>query len=84
MIFWPFFAFIWFENIEKMLLQMTSGFLQLESTIQADSRSPFIRNFLISQNRINMKIVRHSLMTNRKISSRAITMATKKFLGNFL
>jgi hypothetical protein len=25
-------------------------------SIQADSRSPFIRNFLISQNRINMKI----------------------------
>jgi hypothetical protein len=24
--------------------------------IQADSRSPFIRNFLISQNHINMKI----------------------------
>jgi hypothetical protein len=33
MIFWPFCAFIWFKNIEKMLLQMTSGFLQLESTI---------------------------------------------------
>jgi hypothetical protein len=33
---------------------------------------------------ITAKIVRHSLMTNRKISSRAITMATKKFLGNFL
>jgi hypothetical protein len=29
MIFW----FLWFKNIEKMLLQMTSGFLQLESTI---------------------------------------------------
>jgi hypothetical protein len=34
MIFWPFCAFIWFKNIEKMLLQMTSGFLQLESTLQ--------------------------------------------------
>jgi hypothetical protein len=33
MIFWPFCAFIWFKNIEKMLLQMTSDFLQLESTI---------------------------------------------------
>jgi hypothetical protein len=33
MIFWPFCAFIWFKNIEKSLLQMTSGFLQLESTI---------------------------------------------------
>jgi hypothetical protein len=33
MIFWPFCAFIWFKNIEKMLLQITSGFLQLESTI---------------------------------------------------
>jgi hypothetical protein len=36
MIFWPFCAFIWFKNIEKMLLQMTSGFLQLESTIIMD------------------------------------------------
>jgi hypothetical protein len=33
MIFWPFCSFIWFKNIEKMLLQMTSGFLQLESTL---------------------------------------------------
>jgi hypothetical protein len=33
MIFWPFCAFIWFKNIEKTLLQMTRGFLQLESTI---------------------------------------------------
>jgi hypothetical protein len=33
MIFWSLYAFIWFTNIEKMLLQMTSGFLQLESTI---------------------------------------------------
>jgi hypothetical protein len=33
MIAWSFCAFIWFKNIEKMLLQMTSGFLQLESTI---------------------------------------------------
>jgi hypothetical protein len=34
-------------------------FLQQMKTvkaIQADSRSPFIRNFLISQNHINMKI----------------------------
>jgi hypothetical protein len=33
MILWSLCAFIWFKNIEKMLLQMTSGFLQLESTI---------------------------------------------------
>jgi hypothetical protein len=33
MIFWSPCAFIWLENIEKRLLQMTSGFLQLESTI---------------------------------------------------
>jgi hypothetical protein len=38
MIYWPFCAFIWFKNIEKMLLQMTSGFLQLESTIQLNSK----------------------------------------------
>jgi hypothetical protein len=35
MIFRSLCAFIWFKNIEKMLLQMTSGFLQLESTIYA-------------------------------------------------
>jgi hypothetical protein len=29
-------------NAIKVLLQRHSGFLQLESTIQADSRSPFI------------------------------------------
>jgi hypothetical protein len=28
MIFWSLCAFIWFKNIEKMLLQMKSGFLQ--------------------------------------------------------
>jgi hypothetical protein len=28
MIFWSLCAFIWFKNIEKMLLQMTTGFLQ--------------------------------------------------------
>jgi hypothetical protein len=33
MIFWPFCAFTWFKNIEKMPLQMTNGFLQLESTL---------------------------------------------------
>jgi hypothetical protein len=33
MIFWSFCAFIWFKNIEKKVSQMTSGFLQLESTI---------------------------------------------------
>jgi hypothetical protein len=33
MIFWSRCAFIWFKNIEKRLLQMTSGSLQLESTI---------------------------------------------------
>jgi hypothetical protein len=33
MIFWSLCVFIWFKNIEKMLLQMTTGFLQLEATI---------------------------------------------------
>jgi hypothetical protein len=33
MIFWSLCAFIWFKNMKKMLLQMASGFLQLESTI---------------------------------------------------
>jgi hypothetical protein len=33
MILWSLCAFIWFENMQKMLLQMTSDFLQLESTL---------------------------------------------------
>jgi hypothetical protein len=33
MIFWSLCAFIWFRNMKKMLLQMTSDFLQLESTL---------------------------------------------------
>jgi hypothetical protein len=33
MIFWSLSALIWFKNMKKMLLQMTNGFLQLESTI---------------------------------------------------
>jgi hypothetical protein len=33
MSFWYLCAFVWFKNIEKTLLQMTSGFLQLESTL---------------------------------------------------
>jgi hypothetical protein len=32
------------------------GFLNFEWTVHADSRSPFITNFLISKNHINMKI----------------------------
>jgi hypothetical protein len=32
MIFWSHDAFIWFKTMKKMLLQMTSGFLQLELT----------------------------------------------------
>jgi hypothetical protein len=41
MIFWSLCAFIWFKNVEKMLLQMTSGFLQLESTIEAIENCSF-------------------------------------------
>jgi hypothetical protein len=33
MSFWYLCAFVWFKNVEKTLLQMTSGFLQLESTL---------------------------------------------------
>jgi hypothetical protein len=33
MIFWSLCAFIWFKNVEKMLLQMTGGFMQPESTL---------------------------------------------------
>jgi hypothetical protein len=38
---WPLCAFIWFNNIEKMLLQMTSGFLQLESALLNDNVNQF-------------------------------------------
>jgi hypothetical protein len=37
MIFWSLRAFIWFKNMKKKLLQMTSGFLQLESTIDGNA-----------------------------------------------
>jgi hypothetical protein len=40
MSFWYLCAFIWFKNIEKTLLQMTSGFLQLESTLSVDEVLP--------------------------------------------
>jgi hypothetical protein len=40
MIFWPLSALIWFKNMKKMLLQMTSGFLQLESTLYYTERLP--------------------------------------------
>jgi hypothetical protein len=40
MIFWYLCAFVWFKNIEKTLLQMTSGFLQLESTIDVPPLQP--------------------------------------------
>jgi hypothetical protein len=33
MLLWSLCAFIWFKNMKKMLLQMTSGFLQLELTL---------------------------------------------------
>jgi hypothetical protein len=33
MIFWSLCAFVWFKNIEGMLLRVTSGFLQLQSKI---------------------------------------------------
>jgi hypothetical protein len=37
MIFWSLSALIWFKNMKKMLLQMASGFLQLESTLLVGS-----------------------------------------------
>jgi hypothetical protein len=45
MIFWSLCAFIWLKKIEKMLLQMTSGFLQLESTIQVSQNSGIPNHF---------------------------------------
>jgi hypothetical protein len=42
MIFWSLCAFIWFKNMKKMLLQMTSGFLQLESTFCIERSIEFV------------------------------------------
>jgi hypothetical protein len=41
MILWSLCAFIWFKNMKKMLLQMTSGFLQLESTLYPPNSNNF-------------------------------------------
>jgi hypothetical protein len=46
MSFWYLCVFIWFKNIEKTLLQMTSGFLQLESTLSN-----------LTENQIRRKVV---------------------------
>jgi hypothetical protein len=53
-----FFAMIEILNqfILPKFVNNTTSFKKLHSIIQADSRSTFIRNFLISQNHINMKI----------------------------
>jgi hypothetical protein len=48
MIFWSLCASIWFKNMKKMLLQMTSGFLQLESTINCGADGSLIQEQLIS------------------------------------
>jgi hypothetical protein len=63
MIFWSLCAFIWFKNIEKMLLQMTSGFLQLESTIQGVSE---ISTLIFTGNRTHQKEQLFSLPFWRK------------------
>jgi hypothetical protein len=47
MTFWPFCAFIWFKNIEKMLLQMTSVFLQLESTLLYILRNQHGKSYIL-------------------------------------
>jgi hypothetical protein len=39
----------------------------LKLNIQGDSRSPFVRNFLISQNHINMKIRSQLLQVQIKL-----------------
>jgi hypothetical protein len=47
MIFWSLCAFIWFRNMKKMLLQMTSGFLQLESTLRnIAAKTPIVKQAL--------------------------------------
>jgi hypothetical protein len=56
MIFWSVCAFIWFKNMKKMLLQMTSGFLQLESTLVAI----LIHNHFESLNRKNIVYIGRS------------------------
>jgi HAMP domain-containing protein len=44
------------EKKERKNNVLITGIGAISGNIQADSRSPFIRNFLISQNHINMKI----------------------------
>jgi hypothetical protein len=63
MIFWSLCAFIWFKNIEKMLLQMISDFLQLESTIQGVSE---ISRLIFTGNRTHQKEQLFSLPFWRK------------------
>jgi hypothetical protein len=53
MIFWYLCAFIWFRNIEKMPLQMTSGFLQLESTYTGVPELP--HDILITYSGVKIK-----------------------------
>jgi hypothetical protein len=58
MIFWSLCAFIWFRNMRKMLLQMTSGFLQLESTIHI---------LLLSSGPVGDSQICHSKKNNDKL-----------------
>jgi hypothetical protein len=47
MLLWSLCAFIWFKNMKKMLLQMTSGFLQLELTLQENNKTYSFGNLLL-------------------------------------
>jgi hypothetical protein len=54
MIFWSLCTSIWFKNMKKMLLQMTSGFLQLESTIYSSEQHYPEKAKLYFENKIIM------------------------------
>jgi hypothetical protein len=55
MIFWYLCAFIWFKNIEKTLLQMTSGFLQLESTTECPKNGVLTVHYGVEETTVNVR-----------------------------
>jgi hypothetical protein len=66
MICWSLCAFIWFRNIEKMLLQMTSCFLQLESTISRNETVPTQPDFFLNFGLGYFEVIQLVLLPNPK------------------
>jgi hypothetical protein len=62
-------AFVWFKNIEKMLLQVTSGFLQFESTIGKLLTYSRVKNKLLPRIRTFREITFFMLCVTRIFKS---------------